>query len=750
MRKLCLFCLPFCIAVLAGCLGLPSPLTFGTGCALFALIFLYLDRIPHCLVCFGLAFGLLWTWAYTGLVLTPARELDGQTAPFTATVTEFSSMTSHNSVQAQVLLHLDGAVDQKVLLYTNSSHLTLSPGDKISGIAFFQLTDTIKGEPTSYYSSKGIYLKASAQSAVTVIHPTGVPFYTWGAYIAHALQESISAIFPHDVSGIMRAFLTGDRSELDDGVYLSLQRSGAAHVVAVSGLHLSFFAGLVGLLFRRRSRAGAAITVVMCFLFAATAGFTPSVMRAAFMVAVTLPADLLGRDDDKPTTLAAALFVLLLLNPYSVLSVSLQLSFGAVAGIYAVTSPMYRAMTRSLKYGGSPARRLGRRLYKAFCANLSLTLGALLLTTPLCALYFGSVSIVSPLTNLLILWAVSILFSAGLVLTLLGMVFPAAASLLSFPVTLLVRYVLGVTDTLGTLSFAALSMDSIFTAVWLIFVYVIILVMVLRRYRRPILPLCIGVLTLCAALLLTRFSLSAPLTVTMLDVGQGQSILLTSAGRTALIDCGGSKGSAGDTAARHLHALGISRLDVLILTHCHDDHANGVNELFSQMEVSALILPEISDDPSPYRSQVLALAKEQGTEVALLSDNRSIALGDAVLTLYAPLGGGSTNEEGLFVQATCGQFDLLVTGDADSFVESLLIKYNTLPDIEVLVAGHHGSQHSTSDLLLDTVMPESCLISVGYNTYGHPSPSILTRLADRNIEVHRTDLTGHITIRVKE
>ena len=167
------------------------------------------------------------------------------------------------------------------------------------------------------------------------------------------------------------------------------------------------------------------------------------------------------------------------------------------------------------------------------------------------------------------------------------------------------------------------------------------------------------------------------------------------------------------------------------------------------MDVSALVLPDLAEDESEYRPEILSLAQAQGTELTLLNDNRALSLGEATLTLYAPLGDGGANEEGLFALATRGEFDLLVTGDANAFVESLLVKYGDLPDIEVLAAGHHGSKNSTSAELLDAVTPETCLISVGYNTYGHPTSETLDRLAERDIDIYRTDQMGNLTIQYK-
>lgn len=752
MRKLCWFALPFCAAVLAACLGLPLSVLLPVGLVAVVIGILAgcLKRLPVYLACLGLAIGLLWTQCYGQIFRAPAESLASQTTTFTATVTDWPQETSTGRLRVKVRLHLPDAPAPRVLLYISEGDTALVPGDAISGTARFQMADTVRGETVSYYEAQGIYLQAGVTTAISVEHPDTPPVRTWPVYLAQAMKESVRAIFPDDVSGMMIALLTGDKSDMDPGDYTTLQRSGAAHIVAVSGLHLSFFAGFLSLFFRRRSKLGAALTILLMFLFAAMAGFTPSVLRAAFMTSMTLLAPLFGRENDSPTTLTAALFVLLLINPYSILSVSLQLSFTSVAGIHLISQPLHRAMTQSLSKGGSLPKQLCRKAFRLFSANLSVTLGAVLFTTPLCAWYFGSVSLISPITNLLVLWAVSLAFSPGLVLTQLGIALPSLSSVLTFPVTLLTRYVLTVARGLSSLSFASVPTDSFYLCSWLVLVYLILLWVFLRRGKRPILPICAGAVTLCAALLLTRFSVTSyPLTITMLDVGQGQSILLTSGGYTALIDCGGTKGNAGDTAADYLQSLGISELDLLVLTHCHSDHANGVPELLSRVEISNLILPDLNEKESTYRDEILALSEQQGTDITLLSDNCALSLGETTLTLYAPLGDGGANEEGLFALVTCSDFDFLITGDANDFVESLLVKYNNLPDIEVLAAGHHGSKNSTSELLLDSVTPETCLISVGYNTYGHPTDETLSRLAVRGIDIYRTDMMGNLTIRYK-
>ena len=212
------------------------------------------------------------------------------------------------------------------------------------------------------------------------------------------------------------------------------------------------------------------------------------------------------------------------------------------------------------------------------------------------------------------------------------------------------------------------------------------------------------------------------------------------------MDCGGSGlDDAGDTAADYFQALGLSRIDVVALTHYHTAHANGVARLLERMEVGLLILPDVEPE-DPLRQSILALAEEKGVDTLLVADVTTLTLGGAELTIYPPLGAGDANEEGLSVLCTAGEFDALITGDMDEIIEGRLLKYGNLPDLEALVVGHHGSKYSTSEELLLAVRPELAVISVGYNTYGHPAPETLERIAAAGCQIYRTDWSGTITI----
>ena len=303
---------------------------------------------------------------------------------------------------------------------------------------------------------------------------------------------------------------------------------------------------------------------------------------------------------------------------------------------------------------------------------------------------------------------------------------------------------------------AAVPLDSVYLRGWLILLYtMLILWAILRRGPgrsiRPVIPLCAGVLSLCAALMCGAAELRlAGLTLSVLDVGQGQSVALFSQGRAALVDCGGSGwDNSGDVAADYFQSRGVTRLDALILTHFHADHTNGVEQLLERMEVELLIAPDVEEE-SPERQALLSEAEAHGTQVLLLDENAQLTLGQTDIQIYRPMGDGGGNEEGLSLLASTDTFDALLTGDMNTVLEERLVKYGALPDVDVLIAGHHGSKYASSERLLEAVRPEYAVLSVGYNSYGHPAPETLARLEAAGCAIYRTDWMGIITFRARE
>ena len=716
-------------------------------------------RLRTALVLSGLAAGLVWTAAYTAVFFAPARVLDGRTVHLSGEVSGWPRADEDGGFSIPVRVEAGSGVRLTAVLYLDGQGADLRPGDHIRTVARCALgSRTFSGEEITYYTAKGIFLRAKGYGELHVQRPPAVSPVHWPALLSQALKEGIDAAFPAKISPLVRALVTGNRDSLTDRFTTSLQRAGLAHTVAVSGMHLACLSQMLTRLLGRGRRSTALAAILWAALFCAVAGYTPSVLRAAVMVVMLQAAPLLGRERDGATSLALALMLLLAWNPFSAAHVGLQLSFAAVAGILLVSDPVQDRLLALCRLDTPPANELARQLRKIPCfilSALSAALGASLFTVPLAALHFRTLSLISPLANLATLWAIGLVFLGGTAAGAAGCLLPALGKALALPVLPLAVYLERAVDLLARPAWAALPLRSAYYLAWLVFVYGLLLAGAATAGRkRLILPVCAGVCTLALVVTLTAMDFRrGAVTAAVLDVGQGQCVLLRTGNFFALVDCGGdSTEDPGDIAADCLQMAGRNQLELLVVSHFHADHASGVPQLLRRVRVSAVALPDVEEE-SPLRQEILAEALRQGTRVLLIREDTVLELsGERSVTLLAPLGRGTgSNELGLTVLVRSGERGVLLTGDMDGETEKLLLAHAPLDGVDLLVAGHHGSRGSTTQPLLEAVQPRLAVISAGkYNRYGHPARETLERLAEAGAEIYRTDLQGHVVVRLNQ
>lgn len=685
------------------------------------------------LLAWGLAAGCSWFSVFHIWFLEPVISLDGNQKPAVIFAQDYSTPTKYGgSVSGRmeyegksyaVYAYLDG--DQEVC-----------PGDTISGTFRFRVTVPGGEEEATYHRGDGVFLLAYQVDEVTRT-PCQNP--SWREYPAVLRKEAgklLEETLPEDTSPFAKALLLGNTEDLDYKTDTNLKISGIRHVAAVSGLHVSILFALLSFATFRKPFLTALLGFPLLLLFAATAGFTPSVNRACIMSGLMLLAQLFRKEYDGPTALSFAALCMLIVNPLVITSVGFQLSAGSVAGIYcfspAIRKWLYDLLPKAKGWRG--------KLVRWFVASVSISLGALVFTTPLCAMYFGTVSLIGVVTNLLTLWMIGGIFYGILAVCLVGQIFLPGASALAKILALPIRLVLFLADILADVPLSAVYTRSCYVTAWLVFVYVLLIFFLLGKNRKPALLAGCACLGLCIALLA---SWAEPLLystgITVLDVGQGQCIVLQCKGKTFLVDCGGDSDTrTADIAAQTLLSQGISRLDGLILTHTDADHAGAVENFLSRIAADVLILP-----PVPIETAVSA-----DTELLFAAENLELSFEGGKITVYRGITGEKSNENSLCVLFETENCAILITGDRGSFGEQMLLRNADLPDVDILIAGHHGSKNSTSEALLQTVRPEIVCISAGRdNPYGHPAPELLNRLEDFGCQIYRTDLQGDIIIR---
>lgn len=719
--------------------------------ALASLLWALLGRgTPHLrrvlLVLLPLMVSLLYFSAYRALVRQPVQALCGGEHDFSAAVCDWPEATERG---AKVTIRLHGLLGAKAVYYGDDDLLSLRPGDALSGTAWWNDVAAIGDGDLRQFSSRGVYALLYDRDTLTVQPAPDMPLGYAPQYAAKALRDKLAQLWDDpSVLGFLTAELTGDKSLLPESDYVAMQETGLAHIFAVSGLHCAFLVTLLSLLIpptHRRTLCAVASAVLVFYML--LTGLSPSVARACVMQLFLLSAPLFRRGSDPLTSLAAALAVILLVNPYAVGSVSLQLSFAATLGMVLLSGRLYKSFT-----GWYRGRNRAVRVALSFlAANLAATLGALVFTAPLTAYYFNILSLVAPLAGLLAVPAAGYAFMSAFVSALLGFVWTPLGHLAGYVPLLLVKYILWVAHLLLAVPYHAVYFTNVYLRVWLLYVYAAFLGCAVTPdgKHKYALASALTVLTLAACLWLnSRWQQYGAFRAAVLDVGQGESVALCSGSEAALVDCGSSNSyvDAGSVAADALQSAGIRRLSSVIVTHYHADHTNGLTEVLTRLPVDTLYLPDIEDEYG-VRDRLISLAAHQGADVVFVTEPTRIALGEAVLTVYPPLlTTGDLNEQGLTALATAGDFDLLITGDMAGQTEQLLAQTYPLPDVEVLVVSHHGSRYSSDESFLRAVTPDNAVISVGDNRYGHPAEETLRRLQAVGATVWRTDQQGSIRI----
>ena len=662
-----------------------------------------------------------WRLAYTHFFLRDAYAADGQTLDVTATVAGYPRETAYGfAADARVF---GAAATIYLNLYDAPGGFDLAllkPGDRVIGAFRIQ---------AGY--AYGKHLTATQREPITIQPAERVPPRYKPLQWAETLRGRIDGLFPPEGAAFLRGLLTGDKSRFSETLREDLFTSGMSHVAAVSGLHISLLAGFLMLWVRRRGWA-VCICFPVIFLYAAVAGFPASAVRAALMFGLYLLAPLLGRQYSSPRALPVAAAVIVLANPYAIQDAGFQLSFAATLGLILFAGPLRTfCMARKLLAG------LPVRARSAISSAIAASLASLVFSTPIAAITFDGVSLIAPITNVLLLWTVSGLFLIAAAALALTFVWWPAAYVAAFPARWLLEMYFWAIGQVARIPFAAVYTSNVLAVAWLLFAYACLLVGFFRKTWKLPLLYAVFALGLTVGLTVWRESRYA-LTVTVLNVGQGQCVVVRSRGETAIIDCGGNLSNPGRAAARHLRSVGGRGIEYLLLTHAHADHVNGVPDLLRLLPVQEVWLA--------YTEEVEAHPPD--FDYIPFTGTQTFPLGAADISLIVADWMPGLNEQGMAVVVQYGDVSFITTGDLDAASERWLLRVAEFPKRGVLLAGHHGSAGSGSEEWLDALQPRAVVVSAGRNAFGHPSPEAIERWEAAGAAVYVTRERGDVTVRV--
>ena len=599
-------------------------------------------------------------------------------------------------------------------------------------------------------------------------------------------KERLYQVFSQEEGAVMSALLLGDKGELDSELKGLYQRNGILHILSISSLHITIIGMGVYKLLRKSGipiGPAAAAGSVILLLYGGMTGFGISACRAIGMYLIRMFGELVGRTYDMLTALGVLAAIMVSANPYYLQSGGFLLSFGSVMGIgvlYPVLQPNMAG------FEGKVFGRLRRGLWGAVLASLSVTLA----TLPIQLFFYYEIPVYSVFLNLFIIPLMKPLMITGLLTLLPGLGFFGVAG------RLILETYKALCVIFDGLPFHTWNPGC--PAPWQIVLYYLLLFGVAvwanyekqrrsriksveKNFRQRVgAKLYMGVLA--GAVLVFGIRPAGENSVTFLDVGQGDCILVrTASGENYLFDCGSSsrKNIGKYVLLPYLKYYGIQEIDAMFLSHPDGDHINGALELLeagseNHILIRQVLLPEIEERAreeafGELLHSVRAAGQAQGSPVRIgyLSAGAAWDLGSATFTCLHPGKGWSGTDTNAYSECflvefkgrrkgsvSDGKWTLVLTGDVEGAGEKALreeLQALHINKVTVFKAAHHGSRNATSMELLEQLQPELTVISCGRdNRYGHPHEELIERLQKIDTHIMGTAKSGAVRVTFRE
>jgi len=651
-------------------------------------------------------------------------------------------------------LRITVAISQEFL-----SSLDLFVGDKIRASARPFLYEGFRNFKTfsmkRYLQSQNIHARAFSKSSLLIekLESGGkLSALRLISIIHRKLQQKIekhfsakqaSSISPQ--GAILEALLLGDRARMSPSDTQSLQKSGIFHIIAISGAHIAiiaFFLFSIFKLFRIPTRLCYLLVIASIVFYSFLVEGRASVVRAAIMSLAFLLGKLIWRNVNLVNTISIAAFILLLHNPFNLFDSGFLLTFAATFSIIIVFPKIIKFLPK-----------LPLRISELLVISLSAQLGVM----PIMASTFNRVAFSSVILNFAAVPLTALVMAGGFIFLPLSFVNPFLAQILADGIKILINLLTGSSHLFNRLPFFSYRIPTphLFTLIgYFLFLCLLLLP---SKFKRQKLAFSLCFLAFFVLLISYPFpSLSKDLRLTLIDVGQGESILVEFPGhKKMLVDGGGLPEGSFDigenVVSPFLWKKGIKKINYLVLTHAHPDHFKGLKAVVRNFKIG-----EFWEAFSPAEDEAYQEFKESLPASILYKRTfRGASLqegGVRIDVLYPekadPIVHSVDNEQSLVLRLEYAETSFLLSGDIGAQSETKILELDGKLKSQVLKSAHHGSSSSSSKDFLERVEPRIAVISVGEgNRYGFPSEEVLKRYEEMGMKVYRTDIHGAVELR---
>lgn len=680
-----------------------------------------------------------------------------------------SSTTSYKVILSNV--QYDNAEDQSdyILMYTKDvSDYAIGNRLLVKGelSMFDQPTNKYQFDERMYYKNQNIDYRLMAKQSKII--DNCVDYLSDTLYrIRLRLCQVLNTIPEEEVASSLSAMLLGEKSTMDHETKSLYELGGIAHIISISGLHVALLGMAIFTLLKNTAglKTGVIASVFFIFCYGILTNFSVSTNRAVIMLILFLAAKLAGRTYDLVTAVALSGILILLRQPMQVFQCGFLLSYGAVIGI-AVIYPCFLQVIdlEQLKTGkdweekerGTARLRL-RKLFLTvryyIVTSLLYQVAIFIITCPILLYFYYKIATYSFLLNLIVLPLMTYVVLFGLTGAVLGCFSLPLGTFFLAPAIYVIRLYLLLCRLVEKLPLHQLVLgrpDIVRTCVYIL-LCILGCVGIYKKYR-----IC-SILLMGGMLLFFIPRFSNDLTITSVDVGQGDCFIIQTPNKHVYMIDGGStsENEVGEyRVLPYLYGSGIDRIDKIFVSHGDKDHISAVEELLTastegKITIGYLIVSHTSFEDENY-DKLVALAKECNVKVCYMELGQRITDEDLSFICLHPTyeyEPESANDYSLVLSLEYKEFSMLCTGDLSSKGEEAMFQNNSLHQYDVLKVGHHGSKYSTSEKILNTINPKMAVISCGKNNqYGHPHKELIERLKGKVGQTFITAKSGMITI----
>ena len=578
------------------------------------------------------------------------------------------------------------------------------------------------------------YLKTKKIQGIVIADNVKILKAKYKNNLIYQMQKKIKAIIkeklPSETGDLLLAILLGDKKDLSEQIQINFKNSNLSHMLAVSGAHVSYI--IVGLTYITQNlimgkRKGRVFCIFFLIIFMAITNFTPSVTRACIMAILTLVSKILYKKADIYTNISISALIILLYNPYSLLDLGFQLSFGGTIGIV-----IFMRFIKKKQEEPKLLNYIKQMALVSICANI--------IIIPIIMNNFNTVSLTFLVSNILASPILAIIVIVGFSIIIISIISHSLSNILVFWLNPILNLLIKISSFCSKLPFAKILVVTpyIFN---IIFYYTIILYLVnynnLKQFIKKKTVILLSIILILSNFIF--YILPQDLKIYFIDVGQGDSTLIvTPSKKTILIDGGGSESfDVGEKVLLpYLLDRRIRKIDYIMISHFDTDHCKGIFTVIENLKVKNIIISKQAEKSENYKKFKEIVANKKINIILVKAGDKikidkyiyfKILFPTEKLIMQNPL-----NNNSIVSQLNYKSFKMLFTGDIEEIAEKeiLNLQKDKLKST-ILKVAHHGSNTSSTQEFINSVKPELALIGVGKNnTFGHPSECVVEKLRD--------------------